>query len=252
MLWRCQGDVKSGKTLTAVALAFTRFYAHGYSVFSNMAECRFAERVELDDLLTFQEHIRNGVLLLDEAHTLLDPRSAGSNMAAQGTYFLTQAGKRNLLVIYTSHLDSMVLPTVRQLTTLTFKCRTPDQGRHIFVNVCDERALRQALADGRSPNPDVWWVLRGSKFFRLYDCDEVIDPFARARSRFATRAGKAIAKTLGQWEGAAPVERAEPQFSAQLEEMQRLFMGELEGLRRGLRPASPRPPIDAPLRFEES
>lgn len=265
VLWRCEGLDKSGKTNVAVGLALGFFVAEGYQAFTNMQSCviphgpargqKWAQTVTIDDLLEDvrkpirgswhsdgryhphdcdcgAEHARicNGVFIFDEAHTWLDPRRSGSSIAGYLTAFMMQAGKRNLLIIYTTHLAFMVMPFLRELTSITFKCDTPDKGKHIFLDVCDENAVQKAIRYGRQVPPDSRWVFRGSKVFGWYDPNEPVDPFAYAFSKFSGRSGKATRKALG-----VEPQRIDGQALEYIKaEMQGLVMSTMEQVQEGL------------------
>jgi hypothetical protein len=255
VLWRVEGLDKSGKTNVAVILAMG-FLAEGYPVFTNMQGCtvpggrskgeRWATNVKLDDLLDdIQRPLRgswaadgkyhpadcdcpkrhaeicNGVFILDEAHTMLDPRRSGSSIAGYLTSFMMQAGKRNLLVLYTTHASFMVMPFLRELTSVTFKCvENREKGRFIYVDCCDENEVQRAIKYGKWVPQDKRHVFFGFKAWNFYDAQETIDPFAYAQSKFAGRSAKALGKMLALSEQQADGSFANPDFASQMQRME--------------------------------
>jgi hypothetical protein len=213
LLMQFRGDVKQCKTLSAVYYIKTRFYARGWNIFTNLEECTYrgnhwAETVKLDELLADllkppdQAKYKLGVLFIDEAHVYWSAENNAGHLGGLTTALLTQAGKRGLVVIYTTHINGMVGPRVRELTTVTIKCKTPDEGRTVFWDVTDLKALRDALDEGKQPPRPIWHILHeGWRQWSWYNCNEVVDPFSTMRSLAATRRGKQLVKALSSVEG---------------------------------------------------
>jgi len=195
MLWRCEGFQKSGKTLLAVGLAKC-FYDVGYPVYTNMKSLTFGQKMELDDLLGFRGNMNNGVILLDEMHTLFDSRNAMSQGNKLASYFATQVGKRHCVLIYTTHLGGMIEGRIFRLTTLRFRCRTPDQGQHIFVNALNEERAAEAAYFSGIAVQESWYVVDGRKVWGLYDPDEPILPSEIGHSEFASKSQRGLADIL--------------------------------------------------------
>jgi len=207
LMVRFQGDVKAGKTKTAVWYAL-QFYKKGLPVYTNMYQAKYkgipwAQTVKIDELikdLTKSEaeaEFKNGVLLLDEFHTYMDPSAGGGILQAMLTRLLVQCGKRGLPVLYTTHLSGMVPPRVRELTTINVYCDTPDQGRTQFLNVTDLSAQRKAFHLNQPPPDESWLVLHNASVLNpWYDTNEPIDPMAAMRSVAASARGRKILRAL--------------------------------------------------------
>ncbi len=207
LMIRFQGDVKAGKTKTAVWYAL-QFFKKGLPIYTNMHEAKYkginwAQTVKIDDLikdLTKSEEeaqFKNGILLLDEFHTYMDPSAGGGILQAMLTRLLVQCGKRGLPVLYTTHLSGMVPPRVRELTTINVYCDTPDQGRTQFLNVTDLSAQRKAFHLNQQPPDESWLVLHHADVLnKWYDTNEPIDPMAAMRSVAASARGRRILRAL--------------------------------------------------------
>ena len=208
LLMRFKGDVKECKTLSMVYYAATRFYARGIPVYTNMKSCTFAEKVGINDLLAdiaveeSKVRFRCGVVMLDEAHVYFGNNVSGGTAGDMLTAFITQAGKRGLVVLYTTHLSGMVGPRIRELTTVTIKTSTPNEGRTAYWDVYDDKAARIAYDAGYDPPDRNLHVLHNAwKWWHTYDCDEPIDPFSMMRALTATRRGKQVIRDLNKYTG---------------------------------------------------
>lgn len=169
---------------------------YGLPVWTNMESLTFGRHIEIDDLLTFRRDIYGGKVILDEGHTVLDPRQTRSAISAFMTYWIVQAGKRQLAVDYSSHLEGMVMPAVRNLTGTVVRCQTPRVGGAVWFDSFNQQKLVKALAWKQDPPKEKRSYLPAHmvrELRRLYDPGEVIDPFAYYRSQFNTsRAAKKI------------------------------------------------------------
>jgi hypothetical protein len=209
LLTHFPGDIKSGKTLSAVFWTKRLMSRIGCPVFTNMASLKYqglpwGEQLELDRLLVDitetdlnNAYYKLGILLLDEAHILWATNEMRGARGRAITALIAQAGKRGLIVVFTAHLAGMIDPKVRELTQCIIRCQTPDEGRTVFWDVRDPKAWRAAEYDGRIPPQDQRFVLHNAwRQHNWYDTNEVVDPFGAAKGAGATKASKSFLREL--------------------------------------------------------
>lgn len=203
------GDIKSGKTLSAIYWTKRLVSEIGCPVFSNMASLRYkgqewGEQIEIDRLLAditetdlSNAYYKLGILLIDEAHVLWTTDEMRGARGRAMTALIAQAGKRGLIVVYTAHLSGMVHPKVRELTQCIIHCKTPDEGRTVYWDVRDPRQWREAEYYGAPPPQDTRLVLHNAwRQHDWYDTNEVIDPLSAARGAGASKAAKSFLRQL--------------------------------------------------------
>ena len=111
MLIGISGNIRTGKTLICTILGYIVFLSH-LKVYSNY-HLKFSKLISPLDLINFD--IPTGTLLLDEIHTMIDSR-LNSQAGRYISYFITQSGKREVDIIYTTQSFMMVDKRLRELT----------------------------------------------------------------------------------------------------------------------------------------
>lgn len=124
------GNLSSGKTLTAYYLIDR--LGKGKEVITNSTNKRGYIVVDLDYLIvkakSNPELFYNKILFLDEAHTIVDARRSSSSLNTDYTMFLTQLGKLDCILIYTSQiLSSQIDLRLRELTDYYLFCSKINQ-----------------------------------------------------------------------------------------------------------------------------
>jgi hypothetical protein len=238
------GDIKSGKTLSAIYWTKRLMSTIGCPVYTNMGSLIYqgqpwGEQIEIDKLLAditetdlSQAYYKLGVLLIDEAHTLWTTEEMRGARGRAMTALIAQAGKRGLIVVFTAHLAGMVAPKVRELTQMIIRCKTPDEGKTVWWNVRDPRAWREAEYDNRPPPADTRLILHNAwRQHAWYDTNEVIDPFAAAKGAGASKASKSfwnqIEAIKNQVDDARPVsEGIRQEFASKADQVKREVVAE--------------------------
>lgn len=204
-----RGDIKNGKTESAVFWVKRLSGDIGIPVFSNMESLQYENEpwaipITLEDMMldmrvkdASEAYIKCGILFIDEAHVYWDTNLMRGARGIALTHMIAQCGKRGLVIVYTSHLTGMVAPRVRELTQMQIKCRTENEGRTVLWNVRDPRDWREAADNNMPPPPDNLLVLHdGYRQFKWYDTDEFIDPFAGMTAAGSSKSSKSFVKEL--------------------------------------------------------
>jgi len=125
MLTSLEGVMGSGKTLTAVALAYTEFEQNQKRVISNdhlNFPYQFFDIQFFLDTLQGQE-LSNCVIILDEAYIYLDSRTTAGKLNKLFTYFIVQTRKRGVDMFFcTQHID-IIEKRVRRACDVRGTCR---------------------------------------------------------------------------------------------------------------------------------
>lgn len=209
-----KGDIKSGKTLSGIywikrlSRAADIDAAH---IYTNMTSLRmprtgrpWATSLQLDDLLVdiqvtdvADARYKYGILFLDEAHVYWAGQLMNSTRGLALTALIAQAGKRGLIVVFTSHLAGMIAPKVIELTQRSMICQTWNEGITVRWTVESPRRMREAYALGLPPPPRVTKRLtHGAAQRGWYDANEIIDPFSSHRALGGSKTGQKLLKEL--------------------------------------------------------
>lgn len=166
------GKMGAGKTMHAVRMAVRRLEA-GVDVASNFtldlgvigSKGRWAPITSLGDL----EHIRNAVVIIDEAH-LLAPSSHSKNFPMQARQALAFARKNGLDLFWISQHEERVNRTLRDLTTEYHFCTKGYKKGTFKVEVWEPEKFRKASA-----TPDRRMLFKfDAKVAAAYDTTQVI------------------------------------------------------------------------------
>ncbi|MDQ7094987.1 zonular occludens toxin domain-containing protein [Desulfosporosinus sp. PR] len=162
------GDLGSGKTLSAVALATHWSSASGVPLLSNMTIKGSRKIEEKEDwALIAQCRDKGSILLLDEAQSLLDSRTSQTKGQVKFTEALAYLRKMRCLVIFTTPSLDLVDVRVRQRLSL-----------RIYVSKVKDRIMWDIF----DPYTGVFKCSKlikqstMSQFYGLYDTFELIPP----------------------------------------------------------------------------
>ncbi len=163
MIIGINGDIGSGKTILAVYFAY-KLEKKNYRVMSNVPikfpDGKESEPIDVRDL----ENLDNCVIVLDEAHTILDSRRSASKTNLTTSYFILQTRKRGIILIYTAQLGTSVDKRLRNVQDYNIVAiKDKKYFRYIVSNQTAERKL----------------TIRKEKFkplFKMYDTNKIIAP----------------------------------------------------------------------------
>jgi len=166
------GAMGSGKTLSMIALAYTK-HLEGKKILTNMSGLTFPhEVIDKKKILAYTKEnttLSNCVLLLDEVHTLIDSRRAVSGSNLVWSYMILQSRKRNVDIYWTSQDFGQADIRLRRQTDITISCRSRKEinkaGEEIVLIY--QTIYAPAMVTDR--------VIIGNPVFPLYDTSEVIN-----------------------------------------------------------------------------
>lgn len=160
------GDLGSGKTLSAVMSAFRWANSANVPILSNMSiegGIKLNTGEDLYKIADFAE--RGSILLIDEAQSVLDSRTSQTKGQVKFTQFLQYLRKMRCLVIYTTPDYSMVDVRVRQ--RLSYRVHVSRlRGRMVwdYYEPSSDRYIRSRII-----KPDKYKL-----FYDLYDTYEIV------------------------------------------------------------------------------
>lgn len=163
------GKMGSGKTLSMVRET-AKYWHKGYKIYSNFHLNFPYTPLDFDTLFTMaenQESLKDVVILLDEAHIMLDSRSGMKKSSKVVSFWLNQTRKMGVKLFYTTQHLHQIDKRLRSGTDFFSFCqgiKYLKQGKEYFIVVND-------LTDGDNTKQEVFL---GNKFFKYYDTNEVI------------------------------------------------------------------------------
>lgn len=159
------GERGSYKTCYAVSLA-KQYADQGINVFTNIELFNIPYKpIHVDDLVKFHDWLRDGVIIIDEAHTGADSYKFLTSKVQKATKFITQIRKRRLNFIYITVDFSMIAKRLRDQTDLFFYT-TLIKDPHAMIEIVDKRNNHTLLNR---------IAFDGSPYFPMYDTNQIID-----------------------------------------------------------------------------
>jgi len=184
------GSMRSGKTLLMTRELYKE-YLEGKKIFSNYW-LSFPHTIldinDLDDAIKRQDtsEYDNSVIGLDELHVYLDARTSGAKRNRITSYFMTQSGKMNCRILWTSQFLRQVELRVRYNSNYLNSCKrfVIKNGKKIFLAQSDKRTnfcievIHYVLSEGMGKlgfaSQKTFYLKNPSKYFSLYDTLEQV------------------------------------------------------------------------------
>ncbi len=158
-----------GKTLFATYLALHAQETLGAKVFHNGC-LTFGEHVQVEDLISLTDKLKNAVILIDEIQTIQDSYRATGTLSYLFTQMLMQLRKRKLVIIWTS--QNLQQLNSRLLFQTDFLCQTKyDKTNEILF----WKMISQGTVAPRGLEK-IGRVWRVNRFFKYYDTEQLVDP----------------------------------------------------------------------------
>ena len=164
------GERGDGKTLVMTALGYLYISVDNLKLFSNyhLYDIPYTFRT-FDDVASFPDELRDGVILLDEAHTGLDAFDFFKQRVKDLTVFITQLRKRNLTMIVSTQRFQTLVKRLRRMTNYIIEVNKTKEAGVIQCRTFDlqkeeeESFIKEFMLDGK-------------QFFKMYDTNEIISP----------------------------------------------------------------------------
>lgn len=158
------GERGSYKTCYAVSLA--KAYAEeNVNVFTNIELKNITyKKITVHTLSSFPDWLKDGVIIIDEAHMGADAYKFLTHDVQNATMFITQIRKRHLNFIYITVDFSMIAKRLRDQTDLFFYTTLIEDPKAL-IEVVDKRNNHRLLNR---------FIFDGSPYFPLYDTDQII------------------------------------------------------------------------------
>lgn len=164
MFFGISGNIRSGKTLIMTLILYL-MHLRGYPIYTNY-RTTFSKYISPLDLINF--NIGRGCLGLDEIHTMIDSRM-NSQAGRYITYFMTQSGKRDVHIFYTTQAFMMVEKRLRELTHIRVLCQ-----RNMIGFVYRMYKLDENGTDYTYMRTITMPFKRAKPLFPLYDTKEIV------------------------------------------------------------------------------
>ena len=163
MIIGINGDIGSGKTVLGVYLAY-KLKKKNYKIMSNV-KIKFPDGSESEAInVKNLEHLDNCVIVLDEAHTILDSRRSASKTNLTTSYFILQTRKRGIVLIYTAQLGTSVDKRLRNVQDYNIVAiKNKKYFKYLISNQTQERSI---IIDKEKFKP----------IFKMYDTNQIIPP----------------------------------------------------------------------------
>jgi hypothetical protein len=184
------GDMRSGKTLMMTLKAY-QDHLKGTPILSNYGLTFPHEKININ-LVTKSvtdkntDYFKNSTVCIDEIHIWIDSRVSGQKRNRLISYFITQSGKLNTTVLWTSQFLRQVDVRLRLNTQILYKTRRfiYEKGEKRFLRQDDKRedfkilVERYKMAELRSSfgfvHEKSFVYNNPNQIFSLYDTTEKI------------------------------------------------------------------------------
>lgn len=159
------GDLGSGKTLYLTYLA-TLYQKEGINIYANYhLKGIDYTYLEFKDLAQFPEHVKDGVLLMDEGHVDGDAYNFLRKGVRDMGKFITQMRKRRLMLFYSTQDFASIFIRLRELTNYIMLIQPVNTKGLTKVTTYDKRGGLIMLTSR---------IYNLSSIFGKYDTEEII------------------------------------------------------------------------------
>lgn len=187
------GSLGSTKTIGGVHYCHSE-RLRGKKIISNIKLNFPYEKIDLEGLfkIAFSENVHlkkeffgNSVLFLDEIHNIVDARKSTSNLNTYFTQFVTQIGKLDCTLIFTSQIfTSQIDLRIRELCNVIGTCFKLDKETGQILIFTDRIAKKPILACiyfevvmfglDNPNNPKAIYTYDPEPYFNMYDTREIV------------------------------------------------------------------------------
>lgn len=123
--------------------------------------------ITFKDILEFPEYLRDGILLIDEAHIGADSYKFFAKGTTAITKFATQTRKAHITFFWTTQVYTQVAKRLRRLTdNIIYTKPHPDKPNY-FIIESYEAGDNDAFIDV--------WEYDAEPYYKYYDTDEIIE-----------------------------------------------------------------------------
>lgn len=182
------GNLSSGKTLLGVKLLKDEYDKDSsVKIIANLQlKGMKYYKVSLDQLISLSkrdpEFFNNSLLFIDELHNVVDARRSSSALNTEYTQFITQVGKLNCTLVYTSQVfQSQIDVRIRELTDFIIFCNRVDSQGQLIISrkrIVDTPIFIQATGLIRQHGGASWvpfkFVFDPKAYFGLYNTKELV------------------------------------------------------------------------------
>jgi hypothetical protein len=175
MLYIITGQVRSGKTLTAINET-KKFYEAGYTIYSNIPLSFKYIPLTRKMILEWEKNDLDlppkSMFLIDEIHAWFDSRNSGNSNNKIFSYFITQLGKftenksKGLTILGTTQFFGQIDIRGRRVTDTIIECKKLEEKEGEYVRVLRIYKKNNNLVI-RTYKKEV--VLFNQRDFELYD-----------------------------------------------------------------------------------
>ncbi len=131
----CLGHRRNGKSLLSHYLAYRAHILDHMTIFAN-CWTSYGEHLDMTKLISFDADMRDLGLVLEEPHNFMDSWGR-DRLSRMISHWLTQIGKRNILVIWNDQFEGWLNQRLKQQTDIFAHCHTPDKGRTVDIEFED-------------------------------------------------------------------------------------------------------------------
>lgn len=177
------GLMRSGKTMNATRLAYKVVRA-GFPAWANYGLAFPYHPIQsMDDLLAASGP---GMIVIDEAHLILDSRQFAKSSSIDLSHFITLVGKRRLCLHYVTQSIDLIDKRLRELTSVFFQCQK--------VSPAYARITRYDGIGGGEFVSGPSFNLIYKKYYHLYNTLEMVGSFLNSDKKNPTD-GKSLPRS---------------------------------------------------------
>lgn len=163
------GRMGTGKTLSLVRYAYN-YYRSGYKIYSNIHLNFPYTRVGLQDLLDYANantYLEKSIVIIDEAHVLLDSRNSASKRNRLVSFFVVLTRKMGCNLLYTTQRFHQIDKRLRDNSDIVISCSTKTfkgtKYTHNMIMIMTEFGMKTKRE-----------IFKSSDYFNLYNTKELV------------------------------------------------------------------------------